>query len=144
MTELKAYDPDNIFAKMLRGEIPHIAVYEDANVLGFMDIFPQSKGHTLMISKQSKATCLFDMNEDALGILIKGTQKVATAINQALSPDGVRIIQFNGEAAGQSVFHLHFHIIPIWTDRPLQPHGGGGADTQALQEIANKIRAHLT
>ena len=137
------YDTDNIFAKMIRGEIPYVPVYEDDDVLAFMDIFPQSEGHTLVIPKQSEATGFFDIEPETLGTLIKRTQKVAKAVQKALQPEGVRIIQFNGEAAGQTVFHIHFHIIPVWSDRPMKPHGSSPADTDQLQTIAGKIKAAL-
>ena len=138
------YDPNNIFAKMLRGEIPNVTVYEDDDVLSFMDIFPQSEGHTLVIPKQAEATGFFDIPPETLGTLIQRTQKIATAVNAALQPEGVRIIQFNGEAAGQTVFHIHFHIIPVWSDRPVKPHGTDPADTEALKATAEKIRSYLS
>lgn len=137
------YEDDNVFARIIRGEIPSAKVFEDDRTLSFMDAFPQSEGHTLVIAKNHKAVNLLDMPEDALGHLARETQRIARAVAAALSPDGFRIVQFNGAAAGQSVFHLHFHIIPVWEGRPLGAHGGGQADPDALLALAEKIRAQL-
>lgn len=140
MTEKVKYDPDNIFAKIVRGDMSCVKVYEDDVIFAFMDIFPQSEGHTLVIPKKTRATMLFDIDVDDLKELIAGVQKIAKAVNRALKPDGVRVVQFNGEAAGQSVFHIHFHIIPIYTDKPLGRHAGGEpADSARLTEIASRI-----
>lgn len=137
------YDPDNIFAKIIRGEIPNTTVYEDDDVLSFMDIFPQAEGHTLVIPKQVQATNLFDIDPATLGTLIQRTQLVARAVKEALAPDGIRIAQFNGDAAGQTVFHIHFHIIPVWTGRQERPHGSDPAESQALAALATRIKACL-
>lgn len=136
-----AYDPDNLFAKILRKEIPSVPVYEDDDAYAFMDVFPQSQGHTLVIPKNAPSRNFFDIEPDALKTLIVRTQKVATAVYAALKPDGVRIVQFNGSAAGQTIFHIHFHIIPVFEDRPLAPHAGVKADTQVLEALAERIRA---
>ena len=144
MTEKVKYDPDNIFAKIVRGDMSCVKVYEDDVIFAFMDIFPQSEGHTLVIPKKTKATMLFDIGVDDLKELIAGVQKIAKAVNRALKPDGVRVVQFNGREAGQSVFHIHFHIIPIYTDKPLGRHGGGApADSARLTEIASQISGAL-
>ncbi len=143
MVEMTTYDTNNIFAKVMRGEIPNTTVYEDDDVLSFMDIFPQSEGHTLVIPKNTQATNFLDIDPDTLAVLIQRTQKLATAVNNALNPDGIRIIQFNGEAAGQTVFHLHFHIIPAWTGCQMQPHSSNPADAVALQALADKIKVCL-
>jgi len=144
MTEKVKYDPDNIFAKIVRGDMSCIKVYEDGVIFAFMDIFPQSEGHTLVIPKKTKATMLFDIGVDDLKELIAGVQKIAKAVNRALKPDGVRVVQFNGEPAGQTVFHIHFHIIPIYTDKSLGRHAGGGlADSARLTEIASRIAGAL-
>lgn len=144
MTERQKYDPDNIFAKMIRGDMSCVKVYEDDAILAFMDIFPQSEGHTLVIPKKAKATMLFDIDTDCLKELIEGVQKVAKAVDKVLKPDGMRIAQFNGETAGQSVFHIHFHVIPIYTDQQLGRHAGGApADSARLTEIASKIAGAL-
>ncbi|HXI87619.1 MAG TPA: HIT family protein [Parvularculaceae bacterium] len=144
MTERQKYDPDNIFAKILRRDLPCIKIYEDDAILAFMDIFPQSEGHALVIPKRAKATMIFDIDPDELATLTAGVQKVAKAIDRALRPDGLRVIQFNGPDAGQTVFHIHFHIVPIYAGKPLRPHAGGApADEAALTEIASKIAAAL-
>jgi histidine triad (HIT) family protein len=105
------YDQSNVFAKILRGEIPAFKVYEDDRALSFMDAMPQSDGHTLVIPKV-EARNLFDISPDALADLIKATQYVARGVQQAFKPDGMRIIQFNEPAGGQRVFHINFHILP--------------------------------
>jgi histidine triad (HIT) family protein len=139
-----AYDEDNIFARIIRGEIPAAKVFEDAHVLAFMDVFPQSRGHVLVISKKSKARNLLDVKPEVLSHVMLDVQKVAKAINAALKPDGIVLTQFNGAAAGQTVFHLHFHLIPRWSDQPLRPHGEGGmADTAELAALAQQIAAEI-
>ena len=137
------YDPKNIFAKILSGEIPCAKVYEDARVLSFMDAFPQAKGHTLVVPKV-KACNLFDISSEKLQNLIAQTQKVARAVRDALQPDGIQIMQFNGEAGGQTVFHIHFHIIPRWHDMTLKTHAKGVmADLADLNDTAARIKAKL-
>ncbi|ESQ74598.1 HIT family protein [Asticcacaulis sp. AC402] len=142
MTLNAKYAPDNIFAKILRGDIPTVKVYEDDRILSFMDAFPQARGHTLVIPKVA-ACNLFDIASDDLRNLIDHTRRIATAVRDGLLPDGIRIAQFNGEAAGQTVFHLHFHIIPAFTGNPIQAHGGQMADLGDLRELADKIKAKL-
>jgi len=138
------YDPDNIFAKILRGEIPSAKVWEDEHVLAFMDVFPQSDGHVLVISKTSTAPSLLEIEPGALARLTAAVQRTARAVEKALSPDGFQIMQFNGEAGGQTVFHLHFHIIPRWTDRPMKGHGHAPmADASVLRALADRIAAAL-
>jgi histidine triad (HIT) family protein len=142
MTEVRKYDPDNIFAKIIRGDLPCVKVYEDVSILAFMDIFPQSEGHTLVIPKKARATMLFDFATDDLKVLIEGVQKVARAVDRALKPDGLRIVQFNGAESGQTIYHIHFHIIPAYAGRSMGQHGGGkAADTARLTEIASRIAA---
>lgn len=137
------YDAKNIFAKILSGDIPSVKVYEDDRTLSFMDVFPQSKGHTLVIPKV-QACNLFDIAPDDLQDLIVKTQTVGRAVRDALKPDGIRIAQFNGEPAGQTVFHIHFHIIPVWGDAPLGKHAGGEmADMNELKALAAQIKAKL-
>jgi histidine triad (HIT) family protein len=137
-----AYDRNNIFAKILRGEIPSFKVYEDAHALAFMDAMPQSNGHTLVIPK-SEAENFFDVDAKVLGSLIVTTQKIAQAVQRAFNPDGVRIMQFNGPAAGQTVFHIHFHIIPCYEGVPLKPHTREFADKNVLAANAEKVKAAL-
>ncbi len=141
MTLHADYDPDNIFAKILRGEMPSVKVYEDEIALAFMDVFPQAEGHTLVIPKQVEARNFLDMPTEQLGDYMARVQHVARGVEQALTPDGVVVTQFNGAPAGQTVFHLHFHIIPRWEGQSLRGHAGGQmADLANLEEIANKIR----
>lgn len=136
------YDPKNIFAKILSGDIPSAKVYEDSRILSFMDAFPQSKGHTLVIPK-IKACNLFDIPSEHLQNLIHQTQRIGRAVRDALEPDGIRIMQFNGEAAGQTVFHIHFHIIPMWEGGAFGRHAGGMADPDELKDLAARIKAKL-
>jgi len=137
-----AYDPNNIFAKILRGEIPCYKLYEDDDTLAFLDIMPRSEGHVLVISKET-ARDLFDISPEALGRLMAVVQKLAPKIKQAMGADGVLIQQFNGEAAGQTVFHLHVHIIPRKAGQPLKPHAGKMEDQAKLAVTAEKIRKAL-
>jgi histidine triad (HIT) family protein len=139
-----AYDPNNIFAKILRGEAPAVKVWEDDDVLAFMDVFPQSEGHVLIVSKTSTARNLLDIEPEALAQLAAATQRTAKAVVKALEPDGVSIMQFNGDAGGQTVFHLHFHVVPRWADRPLKGHGHAPmADAGELRALADRIREAL-
>lgn len=144
MTLHAPYDPQNIFAKILRDEIPKVTVWEDDAVLAFMDVFPQSEGHVLIISKTSTARTLLEIEPDVLATLIAATQRTAKAVVEALQPDGFSILQFNGEAGGQTVFHLHFHVVPRWTDREVKGHAQGAmADVEQLKATAAKIAAAL-
>ncbi len=144
MTLHAPYDPDNIFAKILRGEMPSVKVFEDDVALAFMDVFPQAEGHTLVIPKNVTARNLLDIPAEKLGPYMLRVQSVACAVEQALTPDGLTITQFNGAVAGQTVFHLHVHIIPRHDGVKLGQHGGGGmADIEELESIAQKIRAKL-
>ena len=139
------YDAGNIFAKILRGETPAARVFEDDHVLAFMDVFPQARGHTLVIPKHSSARNLLDEDPAVLGPLILGVQRVARAVRAALKPDGIVITQFNGAPAGQTVFHPHFHIIPRWDGVELGRHGAGGmADPADLKELAERIAAQIS
>jgi histidine triad (HIT) family protein len=139
-----AYDPANIFARIIAGEIPSVKVWEDDAVLAFMDVFPQSEGHVLVISKTSTARNLLEVEPEVLAVLTAAVQRTARAVTRALDPEGFAIMQFNGDASGQTVFHLHFHIIPRWSDRPLKGHGGGAmADADGLKALAARIAAAL-
>ena len=138
------YDPDNIFAKILRGDMPSVTVFEDEVALAFMDIYPQAEGHTLVIPKGVEARNLLDMPPAKLGPYMERVQIVAQAVEKALTPDGIVITQFNGSAAGQTVFHLHFHILPKKAGTPMGRHGETGmADTAELTALADRIKAHL-
>jgi histidine triad (HIT) family protein len=138
-----AYDPNNIFAKMVRGELPAIKVFEDDVALAFMDIFPQAEGHTLVIPKKAGATNLLNAAPQDLSALIVRVQRVAQAVEAALKADGLRIAQFNGSPAGQTVFHLHFHIIPVFEGAPLKRHAGERANPAALEKTAAAVRAAI-
>jgi len=139
------YDDGNIFAKILRGEMPAALVLEDEHVFAFMDVFPQSKGHTLVIPKHSTARNLLEEEPQVLSELILGVQRVARAVRAALNPDGLVITQFNGAPAGQTVYHLHFHIIPRWEGVPVGRHAGGQmADAGELKALAQQIAAQIT
>lgn len=138
------YDPGNIFAKIVRGEVPSAKVWEDDKALVFMDVFPQSKGHTLVISKTSHARNLLDAEPEMLSQLILTVQKVTKAVRAALKPDGIVVTQFNGAPAGQTIYHLHFHIIPRWAGVDLKRHASGGpADMGELKALAEAIRAAM-
>jgi histidine triad (HIT) family protein len=138
-----AYDSNNIFAKIIRGEIPAFKVYEDAATLAFMDVMPQSAGHTLVIPKLAQAENFLDIDPAALATLIQTTQKIAKAVDKALQPDGLRIIQFNRPAAGQTVFHIHFHIVPCYEGVELKGHSRDMAPKDVLAAQAEKIKAAL-
>ncbi|MCR6672530.1 HIT domain-containing protein [Devosia ginsengisoli] len=137
-----SYDPSNIFGKILRGEIPAHRVYEDESALVMMDIFPQSRGHTLIVPK-SPSRNLLDADPAALAAVIPLVQKVAKAVKQATGADGIRLAQFNEAPAGQTVFHLHFHVIPVYEGTALGAHGGGKADDADLAALAKDIAAAL-
>lgn len=137
-----SYDRNNVFARILRGELPCHKVCEDEHTLAFMDIMPQTPGHTLVIPR-SAARDLFELPAESLTATILATQRVAQAVRMAFSPPGVMIAQFNGAAAGQTVFHLHFHVIPRYDGESLVLHGAKLGDSAVLAEHAEKIRACL-
>ena len=136
------YDPDNVFAKILRGEIPSVKVYEDERTLAFMDVMPQAEGHTLVVPKES-AENIFDLSPESAAALIQTTQRVAKAVKKGLRPPGVMLAQLNGSAAGQSVFHVHFHVIPRSGGVDLKLHAREMEDPGRLKAIAEKIKAAL-
>ena len=137
-----AYDPDNIFAKILRGELPAVKVYEDDATLAFMDVMPQTPGHTLVIPKAA-AENLYDLPEPAAHAVTATVQRIAPAVRQGMGADGIRIFQLNGAAAGQTVFHYHVHVVPCYPDVPERKHGGEMEDPAVLEAHAIKIRAAL-
>ena len=137
-----AYDPSNVFARILRGEIPAHKVHEDEHTLAFMDVMPQSDGHTLVIPK-SAAENIFALDPDSLAATILVTQRVARAVKRAFDAPGVMIAQLNGAGAGQTVFHIHFHVIPRYEGIDLRFHARGMADPQVLATHAARIRAAL-
>ena len=139
------YDPDNIFAKIVRGDMPSAKVFEDHETMAIMDVFPQGRGHTLVIHKQAHARNLLDVEPAPLQTLILTVQRVTRAVRAALKPDGVFVAQFNGAAAGQTIYHLHFHVIPRWDGAPLGRHAGGGmADMGELTRLAEAIAAEIS
>jgi histidine triad (HIT) family protein len=137
-----AYDPNNIFAKILRGEIPCHRIYEDEHTLAFMDVMPQVDGHCLVIPKAASRN-LLDADPAGFAPLMFVVQRVARAAKAALNSGGVQIRQYNEEAAGQTVFHLHFHILPMNEGHPLRPHSGKMADHAVLAKHAEMIRKAL-
>ena len=136
------YDPNNIFAKVLRGEIPCHKIYEDEHTLAFMDVMPQVDGHCLVIPKAGSRN-LLDADPSTLLPLMATVQKVARASKAAFNADGVQIRQYNEPAAGQTVFHLHFHILPLNEGQSLRPHTGKMADHGLLAKHAEMIKAKL-
>ena len=137
-----SYDPQNVFAKILRGELPCIRLYEDEQTLSFMDIMPQTEGHALVIPKEGAAT-IFDLSPASLAATILTTQKIATAVRKAFAVPGVLIAQANGVAAMQSVPHLHFHVIPRRNGETMKLHGAVLEDREKLELLAAKIIAAL-
>ena len=137
-----AYDPNNIFGKILRGEIPAHKVYEDDMALAFMDIMPRAEGHVLVIPKEG-ARGLLDVSPTTLAELMKRVQHVAGALQRAFQADGLTLHQFNESAGGQVIYHLHFHLLPRWDGVALRP-PGTMADNARLAEQAEKIRAAMT
>ena len=136
-----AYDDQNIFAKILRGEIPAIKVYEDEKTLGFMDIMPQADGHTLVIPK-SPAVTLLDLNPEDAAYTIQIVQKVAKAIEKALDRKGIVLMQLSGEEAGQTVPHIHFHLISSSVHQ-LGKHASTMGDQEKIKALAEKIKTSI-
>jgi histidine triad (HIT) family protein len=137
-----AYDDTNIFAKILRGELPCHKVYEDDVAFAFMDLMPQTNGHVLVLPK-SPARNILDADPEMLGKLVARVQHIARAAKEALTADGLTILQYNEPAGGQTVFHLHFHILPRWNDVPLRPHTGARERPEVLEAFRAKIAAAL-
>ena len=139
---MTAYDTNNIFAKILRGEMPATKVYEDEVALAFMDIMPRGDGHVLVIPKVP-ARGILDMSQGTLGPYMERVQKVAAAAKKGMGADGLTLQQFNESAGGQVVFHIHFHVLPRWEGVPLKPHSGQMEKPEVLAAHAAKIRAAL-
>lgn len=139
---MTVYDPDNIFAKILRGELPCHKVYEDDSVIAFMDLMPQGAGHTLVVPRAPSRN-LLDADPATFGPLFSAAQKIARAAKKAFAADGVAIMQFNEAASGQSVFHLHVHVIPRFEGVPLRPHSGEMEKAEVLAANAGKLKAAL-
>jgi len=138
-----AYDQENIFAKILRGEIPAHKIYEDEHTYAFLDVFPQTKGHALVIPKTPSENIL-TTDPETLGPLMVTVQKIARAAMQAFQADGITLQQFNQPAGGQTVFHTHVHILPRFNDVPLTPHNGNMEENEILIEMAEAYKTVLS
>ncbi len=136
------YDTNNVFAKILRGEIPSHKVYEDDSVIAFMDVMPQGPGHTLVVPKAASRN-LLDADPAVLAKLLPVAQKIAHAVKSAFAADGVSVFQYNEPAGGQSVFHLHVHVVPRFEGVALKPHSGKMEDGAVLAANAEKVRQAL-
>ena len=136
------YDNENIFAKILRGEMPCHKVYENESTIVFMDIMPVSDGHVLVVPK-SPAENIFDLSEEYLKEVIKTTKLLSHAMKKALHPSGLIVKQFNGSDAGQTVFHYHMHIIPVYNGALNKNHGYEMEKPEKLESIAQKIAAEI-
>ena len=137
-----AYDPDNIFARILRGSANAHVVLNEEHCMAFMDVMPQSPGHTLVIPRQP-AEDIFELGAESLNHLVAATRRVAQAVRTAFNPGGVMVMQLNGADAGQTVFHIHFHVIPRYAGEGLTLHARSMADARQLDEHAARIRAAL-
>ncbi|HEX2839895.1 HIT family protein [Hyphomicrobium sp.] len=137
-----AYDTNNVFAKILRGEIPAHKVLENEDMIVFMDVMPQGPGHALVVPKAASRN-LLDADTAMLSRLLPVVQQVARAVKSAFEADGVSIFQYNEPAGGQSVFHLHFHVVPRFDGVPLKPHSGKMEDPAVLAANADKLRSAL-
>ena len=138
-----SYNPDNPFARILRDELPCVKVYEDRFTLAIMDIMPQAPGHVLVITKEP-AVELFDLSEEGAASCMRTTKKVAAAVKTAMNAPGLIVAQYNGSTAGQTVAHVHFHILPRYEGQSLGVHAAVSADTGELREIASRIAAAMS
>lgn len=136
------YDNNNVFAKILRGEIPCVKVLEDEKTLAFMDVMPQADGHVLVIPKEP-AESLLDLSPESAGALMMTTQRIAKAVKKGLNAPGIMLAMLNGAPAGQSVFHVHFHVIPRRAGVDMGMHARAMVDPKSLEPIAAKIRSAL-
>ena len=139
---MPSYDPNNIFAKILRGELPSYKVYEDDKAIAFLDIMPRSPGHTLVLPK-APARNILDIGADDLAHVMMTAQKIAKAAMKVFSADGITIQQFNEGAGGQVVFHLHVHVMPRHDGVALLPPASRKEDAKVLEENAKKLAAGL-
>lgn len=139
MSLTTSYDPQNIFAQIIRGDAPCYRLYEDDDVLAFLDLFPQSFGHALVIPKRSAACNILDVNNEALCKVMAVVQKLTRVIVDELQPDGVQIAQFNGAPAGQTVFHIHVHIVPRYAGEGLGIHAAGKAEPAELEKLQARL-----
>lgn len=137
------YDSQNIFAQIIRGEMPCYKLYEDDDVLAFLDVFPQSFGHTLVIPKRSAARNLLEVDSDSLCKVMQVVQRLTRVLVDELEPAGVQVAQFNGAPAGQTVFHLHMHVIPRYAGENLGIHASSKADADELQALQKRLVARI-
>jgi histidine triad (HIT) family protein len=136
------YDPNNIFARILRDEMTAHKVFEDDWTIAILDVMPQSDGHALVIPR-AQAMNLFDLDPEQAAAAMRTAQRIARAAQEVFRPDGIALMQFNGAEAGQSVFHFHLHVIPRYAGKPLRQHGRGFADAAVLAEQAGRLRSAL-
>ena len=137
------YDPQNIFARIIRGEAPCHKVYEDEDVLAFLDAFPQSRGHTLVIPRRATARNLLEVDADTLSKLILVAQRLTGVLIDELQAEGLQVAQFNGAPAGQTVFHIHVHIVPRYAGEGLGIHAANKADAGELEKLQARLVARL-
>ncbi|WP_281688618.1 HIT family protein [Pseudomonas citronellolis] len=133
------YDPQNIFAQIIRGDAPCYKLYEDDDVLAFLDLFPQSHGHALVVPKRSAARNILEVDPDALCKVMGVVQRLTRVIVEELNPDGVQVAQFNGAPAGQTVFHIHVHIVPRYAGQGLGIHATQKADPAELEQLQARL-----
>ena len=133
------YDPQNIFAKIIRGEAPCYKLYEDEDVLAFLDLFPQSLGHCLVIPKNAPARNILEIDDANLAKLMAVVRKLTQAVVDELQPAGVQVAQFNGAPAGQTVFHIHMHIVPRFEGEKLGVHAAKQADAAELEQLQARL-----
>jgi histidine triad (HIT) family protein len=137
-----AYDQNNIFAKILRGDMPAQKFFEDERTIAILDVMPQSVGHALVIPKCA-AENIFELDPAFAGAVMHTGQRIARTLREVFTADGITLMQFNGSEAGQTVFHFHLHVIPRYAGQPLRSHGRGFADSALLAEQAARLRAAL-
>ncbi|ARU87852.1 HIT family protein [Pseudomonas sp. M30-35] len=137
------YDSQNIFAQIIRGDAPCYKLYEDDDVLAFLDVFPQSFGHTLVIPKRSAARNMLDIDADSLCKVMQVVQKITRVLVDELQPAGVQVAQFNGAPAGQTVFHIHMHVIPRFAGEDLGIHASAKADASELEALQARLVTRL-
>lgn len=137
------YDTQNIFAKIIRGEAPCYKLYEDDEVLAFLDVFPQSYGHTLVIPKKAAARNILEIDSASLAKVMAVVQRLTRVLVDELQPAGVQVAQFNGAPAGQTVFHIHMHIVPRFEGEKLGVHASAKADPAELEQLQARLLARM-
>ena len=136
------YDPNNVFARILRGELPSFKVYEDDMTFVMMDIMPQTKGHLLVLTKEPAPT-LFDLSVEGAQACVATAKKIAPALMKVTGADGMIFSQFNGEVAGQTVYHLHFHMLPVYEGQKREAHARVQGDAEELTALAKDIASYI-